>query len=279
MDRKGCLACGTILAPFGLVAAVVVVTGFLQYRKKEALLTPAYRGFFTAARRGDLAGLRAGLAQGVDVDAREPANDRTALMRAAAFDQTEAVKLLLSAHADPNVLDRDGRTALHIAEKAGAAGVIPLLMGAGGSPNALAPDVGGQRTALGLAVRSGQLEAVQAALAAGADPNLSGSGTESPLEDAIFARRVEIVRALIAAKARLTPSSAESAAPSLLHLAISNCQPGGAEIVEALVQAGADSKTRDKNGHTPLEAVESLDPRATDIQCFAPIREALQEAR
>jgi ankyrin repeat protein len=50
----------------------------------------------------DLGGLRAGLAQGVDVDAREPANDRTALMRAAAFDRADAVKLLLAAKADPN---------------------------------------------------------------------------------------------------------------------------------------------------------------------------------
>jgi ankyrin repeat protein len=268
-----------LLIPFGIVLVIFGVTTFVGQRRKESVLTPAHRSFFTAARKGDVQGIRAGLAQGVDVNAHEPANDRTALMRAAAFDRPEAVKALMAARADPNAVDADRRTALHLAAAAGAASVIPVLAAAGGSADALSPEVGGERTPLGLAVRAAQVETVRALLAAGADPNRAGPSTESPIEDAIFARQVEIVRALVSARARLTPSSATGAAPSLLHLAIGNCRPGAAEIVGILVEAGADAQTRDKNGHTPLEAVEALDPRLTDTECFEPIRAALRTAR
>jgi len=277
--RRGCFAASALLIPFGVVAAIFGVTTFRAQRGKESVLTPAHRSFFTAARKGDVQGVRAGLAQGVDVNAHEPANDRTALMRAAAFDRPEAVKALMAARADPNAVDADRRTALHLAAEAGAASVIPLLAAAGASADALSPEVGGERTPLGLAVRAAQVEAVQALLAAGADPNRAGPRTDSPLEDAIFARQVEIVRALVSAKARLAPSSATGAAPSLLHLAISNCRPGAAEIVTILVAAGADAQTRDKKGHTPLQAVEALDPRQTDTECFEPLRAALRATR
>jgi ankyrin repeat protein len=277
--RKGCFAASALLIPFGVVAVIMGVTTFVGHRRKEAVLTPAHRTFFTAARKGDLAGLRAGLAQGVDVNAHEPANDRTALMRAAAFDRPEAVKALLAARADPNAVDANRRTALQLAAEAGAAKVIPLLVAAGASADALSPDVVGERTPLGLAVRRGQVEAVRALLAAGANPDRAGERTGSPIEDAIFARQVDIVRALIAAKARLAPSAATGAAPSILHLAIGNCRPGAAEIVTMLVEAGADTQTRDTKGHTPLQAVEALDARLTDTECYAPIRSALQGTR
>ena len=278
MDRKGCLGMAVVMtSPLWIVAGVMGVTAYRENTQKQSVLTPAHRAFFTAARKGDVAGIRSGLAQGVDVNAHEPAAGRTALMRAAAFDRTEAVKALLASRADPNAVDDDRRTALHLAARSGAVGVIPLLAAAGASRDAFFPDVGGERTAVGQAVRAGKVEAVRALLAAGADPDRAGPRVESPIEDAIFARRPDIVQALIEGKARLTPSSA--AEPALLHLAISSCAEGAAEIVRLLVEAGADTRARDAKGHTPLEAVKSLDPRSVDTECFAPLREALESAR
>jgi ankyrin repeat protein len=264
-------------SPLWIMAGVMAVTSYRENERKQSVLTPAHRAFFTAARKGDVAGIRSGLAQGVDVNAHEPAVGRTALMRAAAFDRAEAVQALLASRADPNAVDDDRRTALQLAAKAGAVSVIPLLAAAGASRDAFYPDVGGERTALGLAVRADQVEAVRALLAAGADPDRAGPRVQSPIEDAIFARRPDIVQALIAGKARLTPSSASE--PALLHLAISNCEEGAAEIVRLLIEAGADTRAPDKKGRTPLQAVEQLDPRQVDIECFAPLRAALENAR
>lgn len=279
MDRKSFLfVFGIVFAPFGLVLIAGIALGVVQWRKTESVLTPAHRAFFTAARRGELDGLRAGLHQGVGIDEKEPYNKRTALMRAAAFDHPEAVELLLASRANPNLVDQDARTALHIAAGTGATSVIPLLRGAGADVNALCPYLASQRTPLGVAVRVGDLEMVRALLSAGADPDRTRAGGESPLEDAIDHNRPDLVRALISGGAKLTPA-AEFSSPSLLHRAIQNCREGAAEVVKVLVEARADATTRDRQGLTPLEALERMDPRVADVDCFRPLLDALRAAQ
>lgn len=279
MDRKGCLfVFGIVFAPFGLVLGAGIVMSVREWRKKESVLTPAHRAFFTAARRGDVDGLRAGLQQGVGVDEKEPFNQRTALMRAAGFNHSEAVEFLLASRANPNLVDQDARTAVHIAAQTGAVDVVPLLREAGADLNVLCPDLASQRTPVGVAVRVGDVEMVRALLSAGADPERARPNGESPLEDAIDRRQPDLVRALISGGAQLTPSRGGSS-PSLLHRAIQNCRDGASEVVKALVEAKADTTTRDPRGLTPLEALEQLDPRVADVDCFRPMLDALRAAQ
>ena len=132
---SGLFACGVLLSPLiFMVVMFVAVNLFEGHQRKVAMATvdtADQRAFFTAARRGDLQTLKSALAHGQDVNAREPAHGRTALMRAAAFDRKEAVELLLASRADARMADFDNHTAAQIAAEAGAESVLPLLAGAG----------------------------------------------------------------------------------------------------------------------------------------------------
>jgi len=72
--------------------------------------------FLRAAALGDINRLRALLAQGVDINSSNKAN-QTALMLAAAFKQTEIVKFLLTAGANVNCHDELGLTAADWAQE------------------------------------------------------------------------------------------------------------------------------------------------------------------
>ena len=83
-----------------------------------------------AAKAGDVDGLKAALAAGVDVNARD-GRGRTALMNAVNKGYTLLVPLLLDAKADPDVRAADGATALFMAAVHGHSEIIALLMKAG----------------------------------------------------------------------------------------------------------------------------------------------------
>src|SRR5690349_23953607 len=80
--------------------------------------------FLRAAALGDINRLRALLAQGVDINSTNRAN-QTALMLAAAFKQTEIVKFLLTAGANVNCHDELGLTAADWAQQ--QAEIIQLI--------------------------------------------------------------------------------------------------------------------------------------------------------
>jgi hypothetical protein len=80
--------------------------------------------FLRAAALGDINRLRALLAQGVDINTTNKAN-QTALMLAAAFKQTEIVKFLLTAGANVNCHDELGLTATDWAQQ--QAEIIQLI--------------------------------------------------------------------------------------------------------------------------------------------------------
>lgn len=80
--------------------------------------------FLRAAALGDINRLRALLAQGVDINSTNKAN-QTALMLAAAFKQTEIVKFLLTAGANVNCHDELGLTATDWAQQ--QAEIIQLI--------------------------------------------------------------------------------------------------------------------------------------------------------
>ena len=133
------------------------------------------------------------------------------------------VRALLAKGADPNVPDREGRTAVH-----GAAGL-------------------------------GAVQTMRALLEAGGDPNRRGKHGNTPLHFAADASQptlsevfgsVPTIRLLLQANADANRANAKGRTP--LHLAAgSHTQPAA---VAALLGAGADANRKDRGGSTPLHA-------------------------
>ena len=104
----------------------------------------------------------------VDVDAAQP-DGTTALQWAAHWNDLDAVKTLLSFHANPKVANRYGVTPLSEAAAAGNAPMIELLLSAGADPNTLTTRDG--ETVLMTAACSGSADALKVLLAHGAEVN------------------------------------------------------------------------------------------------------------
>ncbi|BDI33664.1 hypothetical protein CCAX7_57150 [Capsulimonas corticalis] len=134
-----------------------------------ATVAPLDKELLAAALRGDSEGVRALLARGADVEARDPARNTplawasssgdaatvgillakgarvnvcneygvTPLARAVSVDSIPIVRILLKHGADPNVRDNAGRTVLMAAAEGGLADLIPVLRAAGADVEAV----------------------------------------------------------------------------------------------------------------------------------------------
>jgi ankyrin repeat protein len=96
--------------------------------------TPVATGvppIMTCARSGSTDALRMLLAGDAEVNAKEPAQNQTALMWAAAEHHPEVVRTLIEAKADPRAHTKNGFTALHFAAREGDLESARLLLAAG----------------------------------------------------------------------------------------------------------------------------------------------------
>ena len=106
-----------------------------------------------AARVGDVAGVKKGLAGGISVNEREPDGGSTLLTTATIHGRVEIAKLLLDEGADPNLENNKGESALHAAAfRAGLAAVVTRMLSAGADPLDLQ---GTGDTPLAVAARAG----------------------------------------------------------------------------------------------------------------------------
>ena len=114
------------------------------------------------------------------------------------------------------------------------------------------------------AARKGDVKRVRELLASGADPNQydpfdDDSLLDPPLMVAVFARQPEVVRVLAEAGASLTPRGPYD--PLVLAAGW-----GHLELIEALLESGADVNRPDRMGATPLyEAVHKKHPEAIAV--------------
>ena len=91
---------------------------------------------WTAAREGDLEGVKQSLAAGTPVNAREPQSGSTPLNTAALFGQTKVAVLLIEKGADVSIANKDGNTALHLAAFFANLELVELLLDKGASARA-----------------------------------------------------------------------------------------------------------------------------------------------
>lgn len=230
----------------------------------------------TAARRGDVAGLRQALAAGAGVNAADPEFAQTALIRAAMFRQRRAAEVLLAAGAKATATSNLSRTALHWAAVSGAADLVPLLVKAGAMVDA--PDTYGE-TPLGYAAEAGQRAAAEALIAAGARVDrmkkplarhlslVVGNGVTGPPLDTLIA--------IIEARQGLEVTDELDQRTPLLVAAEYAYRDGSPAAVAALVRAGANRAATDASGQTARQVVEARRAIEKDAHARANLDAAL----
>ncbi|HEX3249143.1 MAG TPA: ankyrin repeat domain-containing protein [Pyrinomonadaceae bacterium] len=185
----------------------------------------------------------------------QPVRYKTALMHATSEGHTEIVKFLLAKGADVNAQTDEG-TALMMAVRAGRADLVKLLLDAGAELNTKhrigdsALIMSASRSLPEMNPPHGQplpvpsAEIMSLLLAKGADPNLGGQWGHTALMEANTAAKVKL---LVAAGGQVNTID-EAGETALMHAV----DRGEVEVVEALLQAGADPVVRDRKGETAL---------------------------
>ncbi len=156
------------------------------------------------------------LRRGAAVNSWDERRTSTPLLTAVAMNHVEAVRILLTAGADPNVRDNEGDSPLRVCADKGYVEMARLLLLCGGTKTI--DEWGGERamTALGLAARGLHVEMVKLLLAHGADPQGRDVDRFTPLdclrfvnspEDPAIQGRLQEVRRLLGAADPTAPTS------------------------------------------------------------------------
>lgn len=150
--------------------------------------------FVESAKKGDIDAVKLFLAEGIDINATNE-RGQTALIRAAEYQRTEVVTLLLGKGADVDkVGGRYARTALTEAAGAGNVVIIKQLVEKGADINA--KDYEGT-TPIFFACMYGHVEAVRLLIELGADLNVQAAGMgRTPMSLAKTNGHTEIVQIL-----------------------------------------------------------------------------------
>ena len=193
-----------------------------------------------AAARQDTQSVRALLAAGVDVDARQP-DGATALQWAAHWNDLQAADLLLEAGADVNAANNLGVTPLALACENASLALVERLLEAGAQAD-LAQASG--LTPLMVAARTGNAKVVEALLAHGAAVNASVRKTgHSALMWAVGEGHYESVRLLVAQGADVDARARTGFTPLLFA-----ARTGDIASADVLLAAGADVNRSGSDG-------------------------------
>jgi ankyrin repeat protein len=226
----------------------------------------------SAAMAGDRQTVEALLAAGQSVDAPDEQN-RSPLYLAAKFGHVEVVTLLLDRGADVNRSGPNGFTALHVAAQDKRLEVMKLLLARGANVNALNDLAQTPLWQASWQTWHGDSAAAALLLDHGADLRLADNVGYTPLNQAISAGNLPVIKLLLSSGADLEARTDDGF--TLLH---SGAFEGQREAAEFLIERGADVNARTKHWHTPvylaaqqghLGLVRMLIERGADIQLRA----------
>ena len=181
----------------------------------------AFDGLHRAAWHGDLQKLKALVASGANLDARD-ARGRTPLHVATFARQRDAIKLLAKAGADLDLLEDDRYDAVTIASVADDAATLSVL--------------------LSLGAKAGQTTSRYDGTALIAAAHLGHD---------------EVVRRLIAAGAPLDHVNNLHWTAAIESIVLGDGGPRHQRTLAALVDAGANLKLTDRQGNTPLQLAKA----------------------
>ena len=188
---------------------------------------------------------------GADVRATDD-NRATCLMFAAYHGHTDTVRYLVGLpEVDLNHQDTKNYTALHYAVQEKHADVVQVLFDAGADIETK-NDEG--RSPLLLASISGELTTVKMLVEAGADVRVTDTGRYTCLILAVCDGRTDTVRYLLSLP-EVDLNHQDRDNYTALHIAVHFKH---ADVVQVLIDAGADIETKNDKGHSPLHVASIL---------------------
>lgn len=208
---------------------------------------------FALAGAATLAGLCAAVPS--QLQAQQPPGDRelrvyAGLHAAAAIGDIAEIEKLIKEGENLNLQDSNSRTPLIVAAYRKHHDAVRALLRLGANPNAR--DL--QRfDILTIGAVNNDLELVKLALEGGTDPRaVAGNYDGTALISAAHLGHVEIVKALIAAKANLDHVNSMGWTALLMCVVLGNNSKEHIATVDALVKAGADVDIKDRGGNSAL---------------------------
>ena len=184
---------------------------------------------------------------GADVNTRDE-DSLTALMLACLKGNIEAINALMNAGANPNIVHANGLICIHFAVLGDRSKeTLQALINHGIDVNATSKasnNATSNETALLLACQKGFVEAINVLLNAGADPNLADTEGESSIHHAIYGEcSKETLQAIIDHGADVNAVNKDSRTAIMIA-----CAKGNTEIMNALLNAGANPNIVDVHG-------------------------------
>jgi ankyrin repeat protein len=172
------------------------------------------------------------------------------LHAAAANGELAEIEKLITDGENPNIQDANSRTPLLVAAFRKHYAAVEALLKRGANANAR--DMQGFDI-LTLAAVNNDTQLLKLALDGGADPRrVTGPLDGTALISAAHLGHVEIVRALIDAKAPLDHVNRMGWTALIIAVMLGNNSKGHIETVDLLVKAGADAEIKDRQGTTAL---------------------------
>ncbi len=185
-----------------------------------------------ALEKGNKEAARALLKEHADVNVPQP-DGATALHWVSHWNDLETADLLIDARANVNAANDNGVTPLFLACTNGSSAMVEKLLNAGADANAVLPS---GETALMTCSWTGNIEAVNAMLARGADPNRKETlRGQTSLMWALEQKHLDAARALIGHGADVNARSKSGFTPLLFA-----AKQGDLEAAKLLLTAGAN---------------------------------------